>query len=145
MSYKEYRKEKWIMNKFCVVSALLVLPLLLMDGCTTMADARKDKGHGTARIYKTSFEKVWTTVPTALSNLGLSVAGENKEEGYILGQKGPTALSPGENVAIFIEKVNTEQTSVEVVSKKSLKADILAKDWEKPVLDKLSELLEGKK
>jgi uncharacterized lipoprotein len=131
------------MKKFCVV-LVLMLPLLLTVGCTTMADARKDKGHGTARVYKVPFDTVWTTVLKAINDLGLSVAGENKEEGYILGQKGPTALSPGENVAIFIEKVNAEQTSVEVVSKKSLKADILAKDWEKPVLDKLSELLEKK-
>lgn len=116
------------MKKFYIVSVMLPLALSLVGGCTTLADARNDKGHGTARIYKAPFEKVWEAVPKALNNLGLSMAGENKEEGYILGQKGPTALSPGENVAVFVEKITDDQTKVEVVSKKSIKADILAKD-----------------
>jgi uncharacterized lipoprotein len=132
------------MKKFCIVSLLLVVPLLSMGGCSTIADARKDKGKGTTRIYNASFDTVWSTVPKALNNLGLSVAGENKEEGYVLAQKGLTAFSYGENVAVFVEKVDEKQTKVEVVSKKSMGTNVLAWNWEKPVLDKLSEMLGSK-
>jgi uncharacterized lipoprotein len=132
------------MKKFYVVTALMMLPLLLTAGCSTIADARNSKGQGMSRVYDAPFNTVWTTVPKALNNLGLSVAGENKEEGYILAQKGMTAFSYGENIAVFVNKVNENQTKVEVVSKKSMSTNVFAWDWQKPVLDKLSEMLEKK-
>jgi uncharacterized lipoprotein len=118
--------------------------LLPVGGCSTIADARNARGRGTSRIYNASFDTVWSIAPKAINELGLSVAGENKEEGYILGQKGLTAFSYGENVAVFVEKVNDERTKVEVVSKKTLATNVIAWNWEKPILDKLSEMLGNK-
>jgi uncharacterized membrane protein YraQ (UPF0718 family) len=118
--------------------------LLPVCGCSTIGDARKARGQGMSRIYNASFDTVWAAAPKALNELGLSIAGENKGEGYILGQKGLTAFSYGENVAVFVEKVNVEQTKVEVVSKKTLATNVFAWNWEKPILDKLSEMLGNK-
>jgi len=132
------------MRKFCIVSLLLVVPLLLTGGCSTIADARKDKGHGTSRIYDAPFNTVWVTIPKAIEDLGLDLAGENKNEGYILAQKGITAASYGENVAVFATKIDEDKTKVEVVSKKTLATNVLAWNWEKPILDKLSEMLDKK-
>ena len=53
-------------------------------------------------------------------------------------------LSAGENVAVFVTKVDEEKTKVEAVSKKVKMTDILARNWEKPILDKLSEMLTKK-
>jgi hypothetical protein len=63
-------------------------------------------------------------------------------EGYILAQRGITAFSYGENVAIFVESVNgVTRTRVEVVSKKAMATNVFAPDWSKEILDKLDEKL----
>ena len=72
------------------------------------------------------------------------VAGQNREDGYILAAKGVSAFSAAENVAVFVEKVYDERTRVEVVSKKTVPTHIFAGNWEKPILDKLSEMLNRK-
>ena len=115
--------------------------LMMLNGCATLADARNAKGTGSVRTFDSSFEEVWNIVPGALTDLGLSIAGENKSDGYILAQRGMTALSYGENVAIFVEKVDEQSTSVEVVSKKTMSTAVFAPDWEPKVLDKIGELL----
>jgi len=132
------------MKNYRMISLLLVFLLLPSTGCSTIADARNARGQGESRTYNAPFDTVWKTVPTAVNELGLMVAGENEEEGYILAAKGITAFSYGENVAIFVEKIDDEQTRVEVVSKKAMATNIFAWNWEKPILDKLSEMLNSK-
>jgi len=133
------------MAKYYMVSLLLMLILLSSSGCATIADAHNAKGQGKSRIYNASYDTVWDNVPKAVNALGLMVAGQDKEEGYILAAKGMSAFSWGENVAVFVETVDPERTSVEVVSKKALATNITARNWEKPILDKLSLLLASMK
>ena len=81
-------------------------------------------------------------MPKVLADLSLPMVGDNKTEGYILAQRGITAFSYGENVAIFVESVNgVTRTRVEVVSKKSMATNVFAPDWSKEILDKLGEKL----
>jgi len=125
--------------------SLLLLLTLWAGGCaTTIADALNAKGQGKSRIYDAPFDAVWDTVPKIVNELGLMVAGQNKEDGYILAAKGVSAFSAAENVAVFVEKVDDERTRVEVVSKKTVPTHIFAGNWEKPILDKLSEMLNRK-
>lgn len=124
--------------------AWLLAPLLtlwILSGCTTLADARGARGTGLSRIYSADFETVWKAVPQAASAIGLSIAGENKQERYILAQRGMTLLSYGENVAIFVEPVSARQTKVEVVSKRALQTNIFAPDWAPELLEKLGQQL----
>ena len=114
------------MSRFCVTLLVLTSVLMMQSGCSTIADCRKAKGQGTSRIYNAPFETVWKTAPNALNDLGLSVAGQNREEGYILAVKGWTAASYGENVAVFVDVVSDEQTKVEAVSKKTMATNIFA-------------------
>lgn len=132
------------MKKYCMVSLLLLPILLSAGGCATLADARDSRGQGKFRVYDTSFDTVWDTVPKAINELGLRVTSKNRQEGCILAEKGITAFSYGENVAVFVEKVDDERTKVEVVSKKAMGTNIFAWNWEKPILDKLSEMLNSK-
>lgn len=132
------------MKKVLYDFMLLVLLLLLVSGCATLADASSARGQGKSRVYDTSFDTVWNTVPEAVNELGLRVASKNRQEGCILATKGMTAFSYGENVAVFVEKVDDERTKVEVVSKKTMGTNIFAWNWEKPILDKLSEMLNSK-
>jgi len=124
-----------------LIQLLLVVLALAMAGCTTLSDVRTARGEGRSRIYDESIDTVWNSVPTALRSLGLKVAGENEQERYVLAEKGTTAFSYGENVAVFLYKIDDERTRVEVVSKKAVQTNLLAWDWEKPVLDELSKVL----
>jgi hypothetical protein len=118
--------------------------LLSAAGCSTLDDARTAKGSGRTREYNAPFDTVWDTAEQAVHDMGLQIPSQNKEEGYILAQKGITAFSYGENVAVFVEKVDDQHTKVEVVSKKAVATNIFAWNWEKPILDRISELLEKK-
>jgi len=110
-------------------------------GCATLADARKAKGTGLTRAFDNPYDEVWQTIPDILSELGLDLAGENHREGYILAQRSATAFSYGENVAIFIERIEDNKTKVEVVSKKAMSTNIFAPDWADDILNALDEKL----
>ena len=130
------------MLKKILVAFVAFAVMALMSGCSTLADARSAKGTGSSREYSASVDEVWKALPTVLSELSLPLVGDNKAEGYILAQRGITAFSYGENVAIFVESVNgVTRTRVEVVSKKSMATNIFAPDWSKEILDKLGERL----
>lgn len=116
--------------------------LLSASGCTTLADARAAKGSGVSRTYAASKEEVWKAVPSVLVALGLQLVSDNKQEGYILAQRGMTAFSYGENVAIFVESIGgVTKTRVEIVSKKVMATNIFAPSWENDILNKLDEKL----
>lgn len=130
------------MLKKILVAFIALVALAVMSGCSTLADARSAKGTGLSREYSASVEEVWKVMPAVLSELSLPMVGDNKAEGYILAQRGVTAFSYGENVAIFVESVNgVTRTRVEVVSKKSMATNVFAPDWSKDILDKLGEKL----
>ena len=130
------------MFKKILVVFIALAVTAFMSGCSTLADARSAKGTGSAREYSASVDEVWKVMPTVLAELSLPLVGDNKAEGYILAQRGITAFSYGENVAIFVESVNgVTRTRVEVVSKKSMATNVFAPDWSKEILDKLGERL----
>ena len=127
-------------KSFLILAA--VTTLALTSGCSTLADSRAAKGTGVAREYAAPIDIVWKTVPTVLTELSLPMVADNRQEGYILAQRGVTAFSYGENVAIFVETVNgVTKTRVEVVSKKTMATNVFAPDWAKSILDKLDEKL----
>ncbi len=114
---------------------VLIIAAILLSGCTTLGDARLAKGTGMSRSYDAPFQKTWEGVICSVNGLGLPVASENKSEGYILAQRGMTAFSYGENVAIFITKKTPQMTNVEVISKKALQTNIFAPDWSSKILN----------
>lgn len=132
--------------KTSVMSLSLVSLLFVMSaaGCTTLNDARNAKGKGRSSTYEAPFETVWEKTRIAVADTGLSIANENKEGGYILAQKGLTAFSYGENVAVFVDKIDATRTKVEVVSKKAMGTNLFATNWEKPILDRVTQLVEKK-
>lgn len=123
-----------------ITCVLLSSFILLFQGCSTLSDARQAKGQGTSKIYNAPVEKAWATVKTVLTELELPMAGENKEEGYILAQRGMSIGSSGENVAIFLEKTKEpNKTKIEIVSKKAMAGQIFAVNWEPRIIEKLDE------
>lgn len=122
-------------------SGLILASSAFVSGCSTLADAKAARGTGESRVYSAKSDKVWSTMPAAVKAAGLDYVADNKAEGYALAQRGISAFSYGENVAIFIDGQLNDQTKVEIVSKKAMSTNIFAPDWAKPIFDKLTELL----
>ena len=112
-----------------IISFAAVVTLAFLQGCTTLADARKAEGEGVKKVYAASVENTWEATIKALEKLKLEIATQNKSDGYILAQRGMSLFSAGENVAIFIRKKGLTDSEVEVVSKKAMKTNIFAPDW----------------
>lgn len=113
---------------------------LAAGGCSTVADARADRGSGVIVNYAAPFDKVWAALPEILKELGLKVAGDNMAEGTLLVEHGASTFSWGERVAIFVERIGTKGNSrVEVVSKGALGVNVTATDWAKSIHEKLAQ------
>ncbi|SFB26270.1 hypothetical protein SAMN04515620_13235 [Collimonas sp. OK607] len=119
----------------------IILGTLAVTGCTTLSDARSAKGTGAARVYDVKQGAVWAVLPRAVKEVGLDYVGDNRNDGYALAQRGISAFSYGENVAMFIEPAGAgDKTKVEVVSKRALATTVFATNWENVILDRLSEI-----
>jgi hypothetical protein len=132
--------KKGVIQMFRRLSFIFITAFALasIQGCSSLADARADKGKGVSKTYDASFDDVWAAIPQVLKEVNLPLAGENKAEGYVLAQRGMTFFSAGENVAIFVERVgNVVRTRVEVVSKKAVATNIFAPSWDKDIFEKL--------
>lgn len=130
------------LTRSALLAALLAAAISLLQGCTTLADARKARGTGESRVYDAPADAIWSALPGVLKAVGLEHVGDNRAEGYVLAQRGITPFSYGENVAIFVEALpKSGRTRVEVVSKKSMETNIFAPNWSRDILDGLAQRL----
>ena len=116
---------------------MLAIMLRFFIGCATLSDAQKAKGSGTSKVYAAPFETVWSAMPSVIATVGLQNVETNKKDRYMLAQRGVTALSYGENVAVFIESAGKKQTKVEVVTKRTWAPSVFAPDWAEPIFAEL--------
>jgi uncharacterized lipoprotein len=129
------------MKKFLSLAAAL-LALSFTTGCATLADATAARGQGMSRVYDQSYDVVWDAVNAAIKDTDLKVASANKDAGTILAQGAISAFSWGENVAIFVDRVDGKvSTRVEIVNKRALATNITAHSWDKTLFEKLDERL----
>lgn len=119
----------------------IFLLVVLVVGCTTLADARRAEGEGVRYVYKTDLDTAWVAVSKALEKYKLAVATESKSEGYFLAQNSMSLLSYGENIAIFVKKKSDTATEIEIVSKKVMTTNVFASDWSKTIHKELAETL----
>ena len=118
-----------------------LLSVLLLVGCSTLKDANDAKGSGVKKTYNKPYELVWNKTLEVVQESKLDLISKDKEAGSILAQKGISAFSYGENVAIFVEKKADSTTVVEVVSKRALAANITAKNWSSYLFEELDKKL----
>lgn len=122
-----------------MLAALLVTACV--TGCTTMADSISAKGTGEARVYEKPKSEVWALVISSVQETGLELVTANKSSNMILAQRGITAFSYGENVAIFVEDYGQAKCRVEVVSKKVMETNVFAPNWSKAIFNSLDSKL----
>jgi outer membrane murein-binding lipoprotein Lpp len=117
--------------KNILVLIAVTLGVLLNSGCSTLADAKAAKGSGTVRVYEQSYDVVWNAVVACIKESNLALVSESKESGTLLAQGAMSAFSYGENVAVFVERIDGKiSTRVEVINKRALATNITAADWE---------------
>jgi hypothetical protein len=112
---------------------------IYMGACTTLADSVSAKGSGTKRIYDRTQEEIWPIAIEAVNDVGLSFVSSDTTKNMILAQGGMSLISYGENVAIFVESINEKQCMVEVVSKRVMTTNILAKSWALDIFNAINE------
>lgn len=116
----------------------ILLVITIMSGCTTLADSVAAKGTGISKTYNHSKEQVWPLVVSAVESSKLDLVSAAEDSGLILAQRGMSALSYGENVAIFVDVESENTCKVEVVSKRSLETNVFAPDWSATILNSVT-------
>lgn len=116
-----------------------IIPLFFICSCATLKDAKEDRGKGQVEIYQENTKVVWDATVKIVEESDLDLISKDIEDGLILGQRGMSAFSYGENVAIFINPKDEKSTNVEVVSKRALATNITAKNWASYIHEKLKE------
>ncbi|MEH6596049.1 MAG: hypothetical protein V7736_10955 [Colwellia polaris] len=119
-------------------SILLVLAITITTGCTTLADSVKGKGTGVSKTYNYSKEDIWPLAVNAVNVSELELISSSKETGIILAQRGITAFSYGENVAVFVDSESDNTCKVEVVSKRAMQTNVFAPDWSAKILNEIT-------
>ncbi len=124
-------------------SVLLAAFILVVSGCNTLKDAVDAKGSGDQRTYNKPFGIVWEKTLEIIKDSRLDLISEDRDEGKILAQKGMSVFTYGQQVAIFIEgRESRLPTKVEVISKRSLKTNLTARNWAPYIHKRLSKALE---
>jgi hypothetical protein len=129
-----------------MLSVLALVAFISVFGfkAATLIDARNAKGTGMNRSFPFSKEKILKVVPDAIMSLGLTPVVQDSKD-LFLAERHDAFFSHGQKVAVFIEEISQADTKVEVVSKRVRRLDITATNWEKPLLNRIDELLKTKK
>ncbi len=108
---------------------------VVLGGCTTTSDdVLQARGTGAKQAYQRAFDATWEAALCSVRAAGLGVTSENKADSYILAERGMTALSYDEYVAVFLRAVSARETEVEVVSKRTVEPNAFARDWTGEIL-----------
>jgi len=64
-----------------------VLFLIVVSGCTTLADVKSAKGTGEKGTYDVSFDEIWGVVVEYINTSDLDLVSKDKSSGTILAQR----------------------------------------------------------
>jgi hypothetical protein len=79
-------------------------------------------------------------MPEIIKAAGLDLVSDNRLSGQLLARRGFSMNSYGEEVAVFITRLEDSRTRVEIVSKKVMSTNIFAPDWSKRLFKTLDGL-----
>ena len=112
---------------------------LAASGCSSVSDARADRGTGVIISYAAPFDQVWSALPELLKELGLRVGNQNMAEGYMQIESSGSSYGWGDGATLFVERIGTKgNCRVEVAPKGTLGVSLSLSDLPKQIHDKLS-------
>ena len=103
---------QFILRTFTILSLVLFL-----NGFVTITDSISAKSAEQFKVYEKSYETVWNAVVDVVKASELQMVSENCESGQIVAREKVDALSYGDDVNIFVKKLESEaRTKVEIVT-----------------------------
>jgi hypothetical protein len=104
----------------------LVIAVLWLAGCQTLGDViwAHDHGEGTVHVYPVDTDQAWQIALTVLRWAGSAAIEEQRDQGYMLARRGPTPLTLGAVMGVWVEPAGQGQTKVTVVTKRRFAGDI---------------------
>lgn len=127
------------------VGVFFLAVLFLMSSCASVEGVKKDRGKGVSKQYNRPYRKVYVACLDSMHKLNIAIVEKDKETGVIVGKKDPHPVTlgtgalacglplifgtSGEIVAIYVERIDNNSTSVEVVSRRKVETAVFSKDW----------------
>lgn len=97
-----------------VMTALLAVTVV---GCATTDDLKRGEPGGKTKLYESAYEDVYQSTIEALEEVNFKIERQDSQKGEIFGQRqfmgGMTECFFGNYVAVFLERVNVNQTKAE--------------------------------
>ncbi len=106
-----------------------------------MDDWQKNSGQGQSRTYSASIQTVWDALPAALKNVGLQTVEANRDQNYLLAERGSPRFDDGEKVMVFLQSMEGSQTQVKVSTRLHWSSNVLAEEWSSALLNRLDKTL----
>ncbi len=116
--------------------------MLIISGCATMSDVLKDKDQGTAQVYPVSSDLAWEISTTVLRWEGCETIEEHRSSGYMLTTIGANMISEGTLVGVWVDPVDSENTSVTIVTKRKMQTNIATGLTETTFQDRFAQAVE---
>ncbi len=98
---------------------LLLPALLFAGGCSTPDSVAKMQGCGTKRVYNATYDVVWNAALGAAGVNDLNVLYADEVTGHISARRPMDTRTFGENYSIWIHRITTDKTEVEVVGRQN--------------------------
>lgn len=116
----------------------IAVATVLLAGCASPESVVKLQGTGMKRTFPEPYPEVWKSALNACRHGVLSVASFDMTNGIIHAETQTRLDSWGEYVAVWVRKVDDQNTEVEVVSRRVGPHDFFAYDWERPILNDIA-------
>ncbi len=113
------------MKRLLCFTALPVLVLLLfLTGCATMADVARSKDDGTSAVYPVNSDQAWNIAKTVFRWEGSDAIEEHRSEGYMLTSSGMNMVTMGAVMGAWVDPVDANSTKVTVVTKRRIATNL---------------------
>ncbi|NTU42023.1 MAG: hypothetical protein HGA78_03020 [Nitrospirales bacterium] len=106
------------------VLMMLMLIVLLINGCATMGDVAVSKDSGTSAVYPVTADQAWELAKTVFRWEGADAIEEHRKDGYMLTSSGMNMVSWGAVMGAWIDPIDNDQTKVTVVTKRRLSMNV---------------------
>ena len=116
-----------------LLSVITAIVAILLAGCATKRQVAEMEGRGDRRVYHASFDQVWRAAIDAAQISDLEVVEANRATGYIAAQRTAQVHTLGENLGLWVRRVDPVRTEVEIVSRQAGPPVLWLKNWQNEI------------
>lgn len=112
------------MNKPRLAVFALLVALVGVTACATMADVVKTKDEGTSKVYRVSSAQAWKITKTVFRWEGSDAIEEHRPRGYMVSRRGKEWAPWTALTVAWVERIDRKHTKVTVVTKRRIGMDV---------------------